>query len=91
PNEPEAVGLLSLMLHCEARRIARRDSSGRYVPLDDQDTAAWNAIMIAEADALLRKAGSFDRFGPFQFQAATSRRSSLSSCSSPAAALEALP
>jgi len=70
PDEPEAIGLLSLMLHCEARRSARRDSEGRYVPLDEQDTAAWNAIMIAEADALLRKAGSFDRFGPFQCQAA---------------------
>ncbi|EJC81206.1 putative RNA polymerase sigma factor containing a TPR repeat domain [Rhizobium leguminosarum bv. trifolii WSM2297] len=70
PNEPEAIGLLSLMLHCEARRSARRDCNGRYVPLDDQDTAGWNAIMIAEADALLRKAGGFDRFGPFQCQAA---------------------
>ena len=70
PDEPEAVGLLSLMLHCEARRSARRDGSGRYVPLDEQDMAAWNAIMIAEADALLRKAGGFDRFGPFQCQAA---------------------
>ncbi|MBB4480250.1 RNA polymerase sigma factor [Rhizobium etli] len=70
PDEPEAIGLLSLMLHCEARRDARRDREGRYVPLDEQDTAAWNAIMIAEADALLRKAGSFERFGPFQCQAA---------------------
>ncbi|TCA09291.1 MULTISPECIES: RNA polymerase sigma factor [Rhizobium] len=70
PDEPEAIGLLSLMLHCEARRSARRDDHGRYVPLDEQDAAAWNAIMIAEADALLRKAGGFDRFGPFQCQAA---------------------
>ncbi|ABC92267.1 putative RNA polymerase sigma factor protein, ECF-family [Rhizobium etli CFN 42] len=70
PDEPEAIGLLSLMLHCEARRSARRDGNGRYVPLDEQDTATWNAIMITEADVLLRKAGSFDRFGPFQCQAA---------------------
>lgn len=70
PDEPEAIGLLSLMLHCEARRSARRDRNGRYVPLDEQDTAAWNVIMIAEADALLRKAGAFDRFGPFQCHAA---------------------
>ncbi|NEJ70411.1 RNA polymerase subunit sigma-70 [Rhizobium phaseoli] len=70
PDEPEAIGLLSLMLHCEARHNARRDSNGRYVPLDEQDTVAWNAIMIAEADTLLRKAGGFDRFGPFQCQAA---------------------
>ncbi len=70
PDEPEAIGLVSLMLHCEARRSARRDSDGRYVPLDEQDMAAWNAIMITEADALLRKAGGFERFGPFQCQAA---------------------
>ncbi|OWV66353.1 RNA polymerase subunit sigma-70 [Rhizobium sp. R339] len=70
PNEPEAIGLLSLILHCEARRNGRRDTDGRYVPLDEQNTVTWNAIMIAEADALLRKAGGFDRFGPFQCQAA---------------------
>ncbi|OYD05688.1 RNA polymerase sigma factor domain-containing protein [Rhizobium sp. N4311] len=40
------------------------------MPLDEQDTAIWNAMMIAEADGLLRKAGGFDRFGPFQCQAA---------------------
>jgi RNA polymerase sigma-70 factor (ECF subfamily) len=70
PEEPEAAGLLSLMLYCEARRSARRDGDGRYVPLDEQDTTRWNAIMIAEADGLLRQAGAFDRFGPFQCQAA---------------------
>ena len=70
PDEPEAIGLLSLMLHCEARRNGRRDTEGRYVPLDEQNTVTWNAIMIAEADALLRKAGGFDCFGPFQCQAA---------------------
>ncbi|ANL67170.1 RNA polymerase sigma factor protein [Rhizobium phaseoli] len=70
PDEPEAMGLLSLMLHCEARRNARRSGEGRYVPLDEQDTVLWNAKMIAEADALLRKAGGFERFGPFQCQAA---------------------
>ncbi|MDL2405577.1 RNA polymerase subunit sigma-70 [Rhizobium calliandrae] len=69
-QEPEAMGLLSLMLYCEARRTARRDADGQYVPLDEQDTARWNAIMIAEADGLLRQAGTFDRFGPFQCQAA---------------------
>ncbi|MDK4732579.1 DUF6596 domain-containing protein [Rhizobium sp. CNPSo 3490] len=70
PDEPEAIGLLSLMLHCEARRSARRDGNGRYVPLDEQDPAGWDATMTAEADALLRKAGSFNRFGPYQCQAA---------------------
>ncbi|MBY3612834.1 RNA polymerase sigma factor [Rhizobium bangladeshense] len=70
PDEPEAIGLLSLMLHCEARRSARRDGNGRYVPLDEQDPAGWNAMMIAEADSLLSKAGALDRFGPYQCQAA---------------------
>ena len=70
PEEPEAAGLLSLMLYCEARRSARRDAEGRYVPLDEQETARWNTLMIAEADNLLRQAGTFDRFGPFQCQAA---------------------
>ncbi|MBB4566425.1 RNA polymerase sigma factor [Rhizobium leucaenae] len=70
PQEPEAIGLLSLMLYCEARRAARRDADGRYVPLAEQDTARWNAIMMAEADGLLRQAGAFDHFGPFQCQGA---------------------
>ncbi|MDE1995020.1 MAG: RNA polymerase subunit sigma-70, partial [Rhizobiaceae bacterium] len=69
-DEPEAIGLLSLMLYCEARRAARRTAAGAYVPLDEQDTALWNAIMIAEADKRLRQAGTLDRFGPFQCQAA---------------------
>lgn len=70
PEEPEAAGLLSLMLYCEARRDARRDTVGRYVPLDEQDIARWNAVMIAEADDLLRQAGRCGRLGPFQCQAA---------------------
>jgi RNA polymerase sigma-70 factor, ECF subfamily len=70
PEEPEVMGLLSLMLYCEARRHARRDADGGYIPLEEQDTCLWNDIMMAEADALLRKAGTVDRFGPFQCQAA---------------------
>ena len=70
PEEPEALGLLSLMLYCEARRDARRTLDGRYVPLDEQDPLRWNAVLIAEADDLLRRATAFDRFGPFQCQAA---------------------
>ncbi|GAA3088449.1 RNA polymerase sigma factor [Rhizobium viscosum] len=70
PDEPEAIGLLSLMLYCEARKHARRDVDSAYVPLEEQDTGLWNEIMMAEADALLRKAGTYDRFGPFQCQAA---------------------
>ena len=69
PGEPEAMGLLSLMLHCEARRPARR-AEGGYVPLDQQDVALWDGPMIAEADRLLEAAGNFDRFGRFQCEAA---------------------
>ncbi|KAA1182304.1 RNA polymerase subunit sigma-70 [Rhizobium tropici] len=70
PQEPEAAGLLSLMLYSQSRREARRDANGRYVPLDQQDMSLWDAEMIVEADNLLRKAGAFGRFGPFQCQAA---------------------
>ncbi|SCB19110.1 RNA polymerase sigma factor [Rhizobium lusitanum] len=70
PEEPEAAGLLSLMLYSESRRGARRDVNGQYVPLDQQDTALWDTEMIVEADKLLRLAGTFDRLGPFQCQAA---------------------
>ncbi|NEI70204.1 RNA polymerase subunit sigma-70 [Rhizobium lusitanum] len=70
PQEPEAMGLLSLMLYSQSRHGARRNANGDYIPLDEQDTALWNAAMIAEADDLLRQAGAFARFGPFQCLAA---------------------
>ena len=53
PQEPEALGLLALMLHAEARRPARRDPQGEYVPLAEQDTSLWNSQMIDAAEALL--------------------------------------
>jgi RNA polymerase sigma-70 factor (ECF subfamily) len=56
PDEPEALGLLALMLHAEARRAARRDAAGDYVPLAEQDTSAWDATLIDEAEALLLRA-----------------------------------
>lgn len=70
PDEPEALGLLALMLHCHARRAARVDASGRYVPLDEQVIAAWDHAMIHQAEALLQKAGSMGRPGRFQIEAA---------------------
>lgn len=70
PEDPEVLGLLSLMLYCEARRHARRNANGVYIPLEEQDSELWNEIMMAEADALVRRAGNFDRFGSFQCQAA---------------------
>lgn len=63
PGEPEVLGLLSLMLHTHARRGARRDDGGDYVPLDAQDTRRWDGAMIDEAEALLRQAHAAGRAG----------------------------
>ncbi|HEY4353059.1 MAG TPA: DUF6596 domain-containing protein [Paraburkholderia sp.] len=70
PEEPEALGLFALMLYAQARRDARRDAAGDYVPLSAQDPATWNAAMIAAADALLRRASAFNAIGRFQLEAA---------------------
>jgi RNA polymerase sigma-70 factor (ECF subfamily) len=70
PTEPEPRGLLSLMLHCNARRPARRDANGRFVPLDRQDTRLWNRDMVIEAEGLLSQAAQAGRFGRFQCEAA---------------------
>lgn len=70
PDEPEASGLLALMLFAEARRAARRDAGGEYVPLARQDTALWDGGLIDEAEAALRKAGSLGRVGRYQLEAA---------------------
>lgn len=70
PREPEAKGLLALMLHCEARRSARRTKNGAYVPLLEQDVAVWSKETIAEAERWLSDASRAKRFGRFQFEAA---------------------
>jgi predicted RNA polymerase sigma factor len=70
PAEPEARGLLALMLHCDARRAARYTNNGEYVPLDQQDTALWSQPMIAEAERLLLSAAAFKRMGRYQLEAA---------------------
>ena len=82
PDEPEAHGLLALMLHCEARRPARRlvrpssksdggrDNEGKFVPLDQQDPALWSRPMIDEAEAHLREASADKRLGRYQLEAA---------------------
>jgi RNA polymerase sigma factor (sigma-70 family) len=70
PNEPEAHGLLALMLHCEARRAARYTSDGEFVPLDKQDTTRWSRPMIDEAEKHLRLAATFKRMGRYQLEAA---------------------
>ena len=70
PDDPEAAGLMALMLYCEARRPARRDADRRFVPLDRQDSGAWDWAMIGEAEALLRAAARYGRPGRFQLEAA---------------------
>jgi RNA polymerase sigma-70 factor, ECF subfamily len=70
PQEPEALGLLSLMLHAEARRSARRSPLGEYVPLADQDPKLWNGQMIEEAEALLFQASRMEAIGRYQLEAA---------------------
>ncbi len=68
--EPEVVGLLALMLLHESRRTARTSPAGELVLLDDQDRSRWNRDLIAEGSALLERALSSRRFGPYTLQAA---------------------
>jgi RNA polymerase sigma-70 factor (ECF subfamily) len=70
PEEPEALGLLALMLHAEARRGARRDPRGEYVPLAEQDPQLWNTTLIEEAEALLFQASRMGAIGRYQLEAA---------------------
>ena len=70
PAEPEVRGLLALMLHCEARRAARRRPDGRYVPLSEQDSHQWSLPLIEEAERLLAEASNRGRTGRFQLEAA---------------------
>ncbi len=70
PDEPEALGLLALMLHAEARRGARRSAAGDYVPLAAQDPALWDADLIAEAEALLLAASRMGKPDRYQLEAA---------------------
>jgi RNA polymerase sigma-70 factor (ECF subfamily) len=70
PEEPEAKGMLALMLYAEARREARRDGSGAYVPLEAQDIALWDEPQIVSAEALLRDANANGPTGRYQIEAA---------------------
>jgi RNA polymerase sigma-70 factor (ECF subfamily) len=70
PDEPEALGLLSLMLSAEARRGARRSAIGDYVTLADQDPALWDSNLINEAEGLLFRASAMNAIGRFQIEAA---------------------
>lgn len=70
PREAEVQGLLALMLHCEARRPARRGRNGRYVPLSEQDPKQWSLSLIEEAERHLAEAFKHGRSGRFQLEAA---------------------
>lgn len=69
-DQPEAQGLLALMLLHEARRATRVDASGDLVLLEDQDRTLWDRTLIAEADGLIGKAIASRRIGPYILQAA---------------------
>ncbi len=68
--EPEALGLLGLMLLQESRRAARTSPDGELVLLDDQDRSLWNREQIAEGSALVERALLSRRFGPYTLQGA---------------------
>ena len=68
--EPEAMGLLALMLLHESRRTARSTSDGEIVLLDEQDRSLWNGALITEGTVLVERALSSRRFGPYALQAA---------------------
>jgi RNA polymerase sigma-70 factor (ECF subfamily) len=70
PGEPEALGLLALMLHAEARRKARRSPAGEYVPLAEQDVNQWDSVLIDRAEAALRHAATMNSIGRYQLEAA---------------------
>ena len=70
PDEPEALGLLALMLLHDARRDSRVDINGDLIVLEDQDRTLWNQATIADAVELLERALRRSRAGPYQVQAA---------------------
>jgi RNA polymerase sigma-70 factor (ECF subfamily) len=67
--EPEAMGLLALMLLQESRRAARASPTGDLILLDEQDRSLWNREQIAEGLALVQRALASRRFGPYTLQA----------------------
>jgi len=69
-REPEAIGLLALMLLHEARRAARTSASGELILLEDQDRSLWNREVIGEGTRLVEEALESRRFGPYTIQAA---------------------
>lgn len=72
PDEPEAQGLLALMLLAESRRAARTGTNGELVLLVDQDRARWDRALIAEGQAIVRECLRRNEPGEYQIQAAIS-------------------
>lgn len=71
PNDPEAMGLLALLLFCEARRSAGRGGEPpAFVPLIEQDCSLWAEPLMSEAEAWLRRAGALSKLARFQLEAA---------------------
>ncbi len=70
PDSAEALGLLALMLFCQARRPAQFDAAGRFVPLTQQDTRCWQRPLLAEAEQCLWAAARLHAPGVFQLEAA---------------------
>jgi RNA polymerase sigma-70 factor, ECF subfamily len=70
PDEPEALGVLALMLFHDSRREARTNAEGDLILLEDQDRSLWNEERIAEARRVLERASRLRRVGPYQLQAA---------------------
>lgn len=70
PREAEALGLVALLCLCEARRPARRDMRGAYVPLHEQDVGLWDYGLIERANGALARAASLRVPGPMQLEAA---------------------
>jgi len=68
--EPEAIGLLALMLLHDARRMTRTTPAGELIPLEEQDRTRWNRAQIAEGVELVEQAFAARRVGPYQLQAA---------------------
>jgi RNA polymerase sigma-70 factor, ECF subfamily len=83
PGEPEAMGLLALLLLTDARRAARTDEFGELVLLEDQDRGRWDRDMIAEGETVLEAALRLGRPGPYQLHAA------IAACHSTAVSAEA--
>ena len=70
PNEPEVMGLLALMMLLEARRPARAAADGSLIPLGEQDRRAWDARLIAQGQAIVRRCLERNAPGQYQIQAA---------------------